>query len=305
MQLSIIIPTMNRQQILLQSVELALAAIQDFEAEIIVVNDGNRIDNFPKHEKLTLLENPKQGAASARNYGAAAAKYNILFFIDDDMWITRESLTAISRLDADSFFDKNCTVLNWQFPDILISEMKQDKIGRYLLNANYHTMEGRLKERIDSATNLFKVHSIGSGSFVISKTNFLNIGRYEEAYVFQGEDIDLSNKLNNSNIGIYIYSPVTCYHNQKDRLEINEFLDREYRGFFSQFKNNKPVINPGRIKKVIFTILMPFNWFFLQLFKIIPNNSKFDSITFRTIGVLSSIMYFKAMYKANENKFEG
>ena len=301
MQLSIIIPTKNRQQVLLESIEYALRAIENFEAEIIVVNDGDAIHNLPENDKLRLLDNNRQGVSKARNMGGREAKYPLLFFIDDDMWITSESCTAIKKLEEELFFSKNCSVLNWQFPDNLISEMKQDKIGRYLIKADFHTMEGRLKQKIDYTTNLFRVNSIGSGSFAIAKQLFFDIGGYNEGYTFQGEDIDLSERLNKSGIGIFISTGITCYHNQRDRLEINLFLDREYRGFLSQFRNSQSTISPNPIKQTIYTALIPFKITFLLLFNIIPNRPVFDFITFRTIGILSSIMYFKAWYNA-ENK---
>ena len=301
MQLSVIIPTRNRQQVLLESVAFALQAIKNFDAEIIVVNDGDVITNLPENNKLKLLDNNRQGVSKARNLGAKEAKYPVLFFIDDDMWITEESCLAIKELEKASFFSANCTVLNWQFPDTLVSEMKRDKIGRYLIKADFHTLEGRLKRKIDYTTKLFKVSSIGSGSFAIAKQLFFDIGGYNEGYTFQGEDIDLSERLNKSGIGIFISTGITCYHNQRDRLEINLFLDREYRGFLSQFRNSQSTISPNRIKQTIYTALIPFKIAFLLLFNIIPNRPIFDFITFRTIGILSSIMYFKAWYNA-ENK---
>ncbi len=191
---------------------------------------------------------------------AEKTKYPLLFFIDDDMWITSESCTAIKKLEEELFFSKNCSVLNWQFPDNLISEMKQDKIGRYLIKADFHTMEGKeLKQKIDYTTNLFEVNSIGSGSFAIAKQLFFDIGGYNEGYTFQGEDIDLSERLNKSGIGIFISTGITCYHNQRDRLEINLFLDGEYRGFLSQFQPHSiDGVKLNRIKQTIYTALIPF-----------------------------------------------
>lgn len=195
MQLSIIIPTKNRQQVLLESIEYALRAIENFEAEIIVVNDGDAIHNLPENDKLRLLDNNRQGPSKARNMGGREAKYSLLFFIDDDMWITSESCTAIKKLEEELFFSKNCSVLNWQFPDNLISEMKQDKIGRYLIKADFHTMEGRLKQKIDYTTNIFRVNYLEAVRLQ-SLNSFFDIGGYNEGYTFQGEDIDLSERLN-------------------------------------------------------------------------------------------------------------
>ena len=178
--------------------------------------------------------------------------------------------------------------------------MSQNKIGRYLLKADYHKLEGRLQQKIDDHVSLLKINSVGSGSFVINKLLFDSIGQYNESFIFQGEDIELSEKLLQNKTGIYLYTQLTCFHNQKDRLDINEFTDRDYRGYLSQFKNNSSSPKPAILKLLFFTLLLPFNNIIRYLFNQIPNNTAFDRITFRIIGILSSIAYFKALYHARK-----
>lgn len=299
--ISIIMPTYNRFEIAKETIEKIAALSKTIPFELIVVNDGEAFPFELNYPDVFIFKNPKKGASAARNFGASKAKYNLLFFIDDDMWITNESLIAIKELSDDGFFTANCTVLNWKYPDKLITEMSEDKIGRYLLNANYHKMEGRLNQKIDPAVRYLKINSIGSGSFVISSQVFSSIGKYNEGFVFQGEDIDLSDKLNSANIGIFLYTAITCFHNQKDRLNINEFLDRDYRGYLSQFKRKDiKNIKPDKVKQFIFTLLIPLKFVFLFLFSSIPNRTIFDVIIFRIIGILSSISYFKAMKDAGK-----
>jgi glycosyltransferase involved in cell wall biosynthesis len=301
--ISVILPTYNRFEIVHETIQKTLNINTDIEFEIIVVNDGETLPFTIEHPKLHIYKNPKRGAASARNFGAEKAKYAILFFIDDDMWITEESLVAIQKMEAEDFFKSNTAVLNWQYPDSLVDEMQKNKIGRYLLKANYHTLEGRLKKNIDHTQPLIKINSMGSGSFAIAKDVFTKIGCYNENFIFQGEDIDLSNRLNSTNTGIYLYTQVTCYHNQKDRLDIKEFIDRDYRGYLSQFKRidkTQAAMPSNSIKQVIFSALIPFVSIFLFLFNNIPNKNAFDVITFRIIGILSSISYFKAKKDAGK-----
>lgn len=298
---SVIMPTYNRFDIVKETIEKIAALSKTIPFELIVVNDG---DEFPfelNYPEIFICKNPKKGASAARNFGASKAKYTLLFFIDDDMWITNESLQAIKKLYDDAFFTANCVVLNWRYPDGLIAEMSEDKIGRYLLKADYHKMEGRLNQKIDPDVSFLKINSIGSGSFVISSQVFSAIGKYNEGFVFQGEDIELSGKLNDANIGIFLYTAITCFHNQKDRLNISEFLDRDYRGYLSQFKRKDlKNIKPDKVKQFIFTLLIPFRSVFLFLFNAIPNKTAFDVIIFRIIGILSSISYFKAMKDAGK-----
>jgi glycosyltransferase involved in cell wall biosynthesis len=298
--ISIILPTYNRFEIVRETIQKIISIKTDILFEIIVVNDGAELPFTIEHPLLTVLKNPKRGAASARNYGASHAKFSILFFIDDDMWITENSLIAIRKLSENGFLNTNCVLLNWRYPDELIQKMSQNKIGRYLLHADYHKLEGRLHQKIDDHVSLLKINSVGSGSFVINKLLFDSIGQYNESFVFQGEDIELSEKLLQNKTGIYLYTQLTCFHNQKDRLDINEFTDRDYRGYLSQFKNNSSSPKPAILKQLFFTLLLPFNHIIRYLFNQIPNNSAFDRITFRIIGILSSIAYFKALYHARK-----
>lgn len=296
--ISIIIPTCNRFEIVEETILKAIGIESDVEFEIIVVNDGDTLPFIISHPKLSILKNPKRGVASARNYGAMHAKYDLLFFIDDDMWITEDSLRAIKKLENETFFKTNCAVLNWQYPDVLTSEMKYNKTGRYLLKVNYHTLEGRNNQKFDKSVSLLKKELIGSGSFVLSKEAFLVAGKYNEKFLFQGEDLDFSERLIKAGIKNFIFTKITCYHNQKDRLDLNGYLDREYRGYYSQFKGGILSFHPNRFKKAFYTLLLPFNYFFLFFFKLIPNKPTFDFISFRTIGILSSIVYLKAWHAA-------
>lgn len=88
---SVVIPTYQRREVVLASV-CALAEQKFSERfEVIVVVDGSvdgsvevlqKIDTpFP----LTVINQPNQGAAAARNKGATAAKGEIILFLDDDM----------------------------------------------------------------------------------------------------------------------------------------------------------------------------------------------------------------------------
>jgi glycosyltransferase involved in cell wall biosynthesis len=298
--ISIILPTYNRFEIVRETIQKIISIKTDILFETIVVNDGAELPFTIEHPLLTVLKNPKRGAASARNYGATHAKYSILFFIDDDMWITEKSLIAIRQFSENGFLNANCVLLNWRYPDELIQKMSQNKIGRYLLKADYHKLEGRLHQKIDDHVSLLKINSVGSGSFVINKLLFDSIGQYNESFIFQGEDIELSEKLLQNKTGIYLYTQLTCFHNQKDRLDINEFTDRDYRGYLSQFKNNSSSSKPAILKQLFFTLLLPFNNIIRYLFNQIPNNTAFDRITFRIIGILSSIAYFKAFYHARK-----
>lgn len=103
LRVSVIIPTHNRRELLLQLLESLLRqTLPREEFEIIVVCDGVT-DGTPdkvrelaqKHSHLRLVEQTQGGPAAARNAGAKSAKAGLLAFTDDDCVATPEWLRAI------------------------------------------------------------------------------------------------------------------------------------------------------------------------------------------------------------------
>ncbi|MBD2081286.1 glycosyltransferase family A protein [Leptolyngbya sp. FACHB-17] len=99
--ISVIIPTHNR----LESLKRLLNALQNQSypsehTEVIVVADGcedGTIDFLREYQspfRLRYLEQPGQGAASARNQGASIASGKILLFLDDDIQPAQQLIEA-------------------------------------------------------------------------------------------------------------------------------------------------------------------------------------------------------------------
>ncbi|HRH58554.1 MAG TPA: glycosyltransferase family 2 protein, partial [Chitinophagales bacterium] len=97
MEASIIIPTKNRETILLNSLRYAIKAIATINVEIIVINDGDNeiVLSEEWKPKIRIIKNPKSGVASARNLGAANAISDILIFMDDDMLINENAVKKV------------------------------------------------------------------------------------------------------------------------------------------------------------------------------------------------------------------
>jgi len=97
---SVVIPTYNRGQWVVRAVDSVLA--QDLDAfELIVVDDGSTDDTRerlrPYLDRLTYLDKPNGGPASARNAGIAVARGEIVGFLDsDDLW-QPDTLSAVAR----------------------------------------------------------------------------------------------------------------------------------------------------------------------------------------------------------------
>lgn len=301
--ISIIIATRNREEVLLQTLEKACVATENTNAEIIAVNDGDIDLKIPQElfDKINLINNPKRGVTSARNLGADRANGSILFFVDDDMWINREIIDWINNFMMKPGNFESVYNINWEYPDTLNKELRTGKIGKYILKHNYNSMWGRMHQPGNEPKNgLYLFHGISSCSLVMSKMAFHKIGQYNEEMIFQGEDIDLANKINAHAIPIYCVFDATLHHNHRDRLEIDSFLNRNAEGFYSEFSAVKSgLIKPlsdikyDGIKKQMFRLFSYTEKGWVFLLKIFPNNFFFNALNNRLIGFLESLQRYK------------
>ena len=89
-RVSVVIPTYNRQNLVVEAVESVLAqTFKDFE--IIVVDDGSTDDTSsrmqPYLDRLTYNLQKNKGVAAARNTGIGLAQGEFVCFLDsDDLW---------------------------------------------------------------------------------------------------------------------------------------------------------------------------------------------------------------------------
>lgn len=300
--ISIIIATRDREAILWETIDKAVEAVQGKNAEIIVVNDGEEdlVPALAITDKIVWLKNPSRGVSAARNFGTANANGSILFFIDDDMWINAAAIEWVAQFMQQEKNTKAVYNLNWEYPSKLNTALRNTKIGRFLLDAEYHRMWGRMKQTgAEPQQGLYKYDSIASGSLLLHKSLFNVIGRYRQELIFQGEDIELSNRIRSLNIPIYAVFDVLLHHNQQDRMEIHGFLKRVEQGYQSEFKAKAAGYLP-RIdqeftgtKKAAFEIISITEPLWIFTYHILPNHSLFNKVNTRMVGLLSGLQKFK------------
>jgi glycosyltransferase involved in cell wall biosynthesis len=112
---SVVIPTYQREVLLLRAVASVLnQSYENFEI-IIVDNDSSELlaknDLLNNNAKIRYFDySTKKGASSARNKGIAEAKGEIICFLDDDDEYYAEMLTEINALFSDH---KNTADFAW------------------------------------------------------------------------------------------------------------------------------------------------------------------------------------------------
>lgn len=113
-KVSVVIPTYNRADYIVQSINSVLnQTFTDFE--IIVVDDGST-DNTEIlireqfKDKVIYLSKPNGGQGSARNLGVSAAKGEYIAFLDsDDLWLPEKLEIQTGFMDAHPEVDLSST----------------------------------------------------------------------------------------------------------------------------------------------------------------------------------------------------
>lgn len=120
MKISIIIPTYNEEDVILDCLEtLMKQSYKDFE--VIVVDDGSTDKTLSeikvKNEELIILKQEHKGPGAGRNLGVNHAKGDILVFVDSDMTFDKNFLKMLVKPilagKSKGTFSKDEYVSNW------------------------------------------------------------------------------------------------------------------------------------------------------------------------------------------------
>ena len=121
MKISVIIPTYNEEDVILDCLEsLKKQSLENFE--IIIVDDGSKDNSKFKiqNSKLQFLEQKHKGTGAGRNLGPKHAKGDILVFVDADMTFDKHFLKnlvkPIIQGKSKGTFSKDEIVSNWGKP---------------------------------------------------------------------------------------------------------------------------------------------------------------------------------------------
>jgi glycosyltransferase involved in cell wall biosynthesis len=177
-KLSVIVPAFNEEKLIantLQSIRTALAAFSErgWEWEIIVCdnNSTDRTGELARAAGATVVFEPVNQIARARNAGAGAATGDWLLFIDADSRPSRELLADVAEAIA---------------------------TGRFLAGGSTLRLDGgSLLARIVTATwnCISRVGKYFAGSFIFCEAAaFRHIGGFS-AKLYAGEELDLTKLL--------------------------------------------------------------------------------------------------------------
>lgn len=299
-KLSIIIPTKNRVEIFLQTLEKALEASIEFSTEIIVVNDSASAINLPLKwiDNIRIFNNYGKGVASARNLGAKHALSDLFLFLDNDMWLSKHNISTYFK-----FYEKYPEAilnLNWEYPKYLKIESEKKALGRYLIKKEFTTMKGWNIGNNWSDIHLFESSGIAGANLLISKSNYQLLNGYNESFPGIGmEDYDFSERVKKSGIKTYIDPNSMMYHNEANKLELKEWLNRNYEGHLNlklaiDLGYYKLKIDQGLFKRAAYFCLMPFSGLLIFIANIFSCSKYFDIIYQKLVDILTGLHIYKA-----------
>lgn len=303
MQASIIIPTKNRETILLNSLRQAIKSIENIDAEIIIINDGDNEIVLPEDwkSKTRIIKNSKSGVASARNLGAANAISEVLIFMDDDMLIHE---SAVKKVIEYIYQNTTSTInINWIYTPELLTQLIQTKFGRYLNNNGFTSLKGWNKNQPWNDNELFENIGVTSQFLGINKAVFNSVNGYDETFPHAGyEDYDFAERMHKKGIKFFVWPKDIIYHNETDRHKLSKWLDRKRRGGETRkhavLQGNKELeLHYTGTKKIILQFLTATKKIWIGVLAILPNIKTLDSFYGKMVNILLATSIFEGYTK--------
>lgn len=223
LSLSIIIPTKNRERALSELLESLRGAanIGAIRPEVIVANNGsddgtddftaNAAKDFPI--TLRVLSVVRPGKSAAINDAVKAANGDVFAFLDDDVIVDKNWLTAVDDFFRTGTFEAGQGAIRLQAP-------AQNDPDLIKLVERYRTIP-----RLEHPRDVTSLHSLNGANFFVSRTAFDRAGGFDERLgpgaSGTSEDVDFARRLTRAGIAIG-YAPQAMVYHRVDRQRLTE-----------------------------------------------------------------------------------
>ncbi|HZH67129.1 MAG TPA: glycosyltransferase [Flavisolibacter sp.] len=226
MTLSIIIVNYNVKYFLEQCLYSVMKAVQDIEAEVIVVDNHSTDDSLfylaPKFRQVIFLQNEtNSGFGKACNLGLREASGQYILFLNPDTIVAEDSFTECLR-----FFENHPDggALGVKMIDGSGAFLKESKRAFPSPQTSLFKLAGFAS--LFPASKVFSRYHLGhldkeqnhevdvlAGAFLLTKKEVLQkVGAFDEAFFMYGEDVDLSYRIQKAGYKNYYFSGTTIIH---------------------------------------------------------------------------------------------
>ena len=235
-KISVIIPTKNRAQDVVECVNSVLVSIyKDFE--IIIVDDNSEDDSVAVIEKqfrdnslITLLSSHKDlGAGGSRNSGAFKATGKYILFVDNDNVIDPKMIEHLV-----GFFEKtpDCGMVG----PLMLYKNDPSLIWMYFADINMMTSMARYKGNQEKNEGQYpEIQRVGHlpNCFMVLNKDFKKVKGFDEKFFIMYEEADLAEKIKRQlGKNIYLVSKAVTKHN----VEINPESEQNTLGLRSTWR---------------------------------------------------------------------
>ena len=298
MKLSIIIPTKDRAEIFARTLGAAIKATDHVDAEILVVNDSKEdVPEISHCPKVMLINNKKTGVASARNLGVRHAIGELILFLDNDILISKESIDHVLKLHEE--YPNACVNVNWEYSPETLEKIAAFPFGRFLKASGMDSFKGWYNDPSWKENTLFVSKSVASFHLSVSRENFEKSGGYNEDFPHAGfEDYDFPLKLKSAGLDFYIDTRVTVFHNEIDRLDLENWLiSQELRAITRKkavgLGYNELALEYGFGKRFLLCMIEKFEVVLKAMIKGFPNRPVADLFYFKLLSALQASRIYR------------
>ncbi|MBU1122397.1 MAG: glycosyltransferase [Candidatus Omnitrophica bacterium] len=250
MDVSVIIPTYNRRDLLYECVRKLLE--QDFKQqyEIIIVDDGSDVGyglpiELEQNKKVVYVKKDHAGPAAARNYGVRIAQAKYVIFIGDDIICSSSFLSEHYRFLVNN---SNCasagsTVWHFDTPNKSLLSLLQ-----YIGLGNFST------ENKDDCG----FYSFTTSNIAIPKA-YLELEKFDEKFPYPAlEDNELGLRLYKRGLKIKYNEKAIAYHKHAYTMDVLKKRQRELGYSIGYFIKKYPEMKAMFVKCNIYYLLAGF-----------------------------------------------
>ena len=234
-EVSIVIPTKNRRESMLNTVDSVLSLIsEDGNIEIIVIEETDD----PKHvtsKKVKYIAIPERslGFGHIRDFALKNASGSIIVFIDDDIIPSEHWIETL----IEPFADKSVGAVGGPiFPDL--SDI--NTVGKCISFLGFPA--GGLKRYLEADGRNYETNLISTGNCAFRADLAKEVGGFDRLLRWGGEDQEFFSRMSSRSKTIFVPQAIV-FHKQRDSLKkvFSWFIRRGKADFYMKCKNVHPL----------------------------------------------------------------